>query len=532
MLALQRQIGNRATVSSLSRPVLQRIEEAEGTEHEGEQNIAEHEGEGEEAEGTEHGEVAEHEGGQGVTEHEGEQTQHAGEEAEGGESGELIEAGVEQVVGGFDFASSQITTWSALPGTSAGNMALSVGSGLGVVTGIHGAYSSGKTSSEGKKIRDREKKAGRGKEATARAGKRDWKTGGFDSVQSGASAAGGALGATGAALQAASTTLTTAGNVLGGIGGCIALPFAALDTLRTSRKAAKQYSRFRKLRKDVEDPKASAAKASKAFEAQEQALSALRDAKKDASEELAEAVKKQSRAKGAKENRKYDGLVAARKNLVAEIERAIAMAEVELEEARAAKEQAERAMEEYTERASKGEESPSDIKAYAMRKNQSGFVKKVINFVGGVAGVGGGTAATVAAFAIAAAGTTCAAATFATPIGWALCGAAAVVGIAMAGYAFWKWASKRYESLVKEGGAERGFKTWTKAINPFYKKIPDSHRKHMAERLYELAAREPVDQEALDARNVIADLGLKWYTLKMKNHKKSSTQLIYDKMAS
>ena len=60
MLALQRQIGNRATVSSLSRPVLQRIEEAEGTEHEGEQNIAEHEGEGEEAEGTEHREVAEH----------------------------------------------------------------------------------------------------------------------------------------------------------------------------------------------------------------------------------------------------------------------------------------------------------------------------------------------------------------------------------------------------------------------------------------------------------------------------------------
>lgn len=466
---------------------------------------------------------------------------------------ELIAEGLDRGVGVVDTLGGQGGNWAQMGGL-AGNQYLSgntntstaqAGEGFGVIgmgTGAFSVYSASKQVHQARKGLAEEQEAGRGSEATARAAKRDLKSGSANVGQGVLNTGSQALGFTSALSQhvANSTGATTgfagANNLLGGIGGAIALPVTLASSIRMGRKTLKQYARFRKLRKNVEDPETSADEAKKALAKQKEALDALEQTLAEANLELFKSRQKLAAARSAAKKNLVEltDKVAVRQAAVDQLEAKIRDAKTEIQSTEQAKITTEAALLEYQQRAAKGEQSPADIRAYAMHKNSAGWKKKLVSTVAGFIGVGGGMAATLAAFAGAglAAGVSMAAA---TPVGWALCGAAAVAGLALAGYAFWKWASKRYDRLVNEGGAERGFKTFLKSINPFAKGIPDSQRQKMAVRLYELAggsAPDATPQDVLEAQKLIADLGLDWNSLKMKDHRDASLKLIHAKMAS
>lgn len=462
----------------------------------------------------------------------------------------VLEDGIERTVGTVDLLGGTGGTFGQFGGI-VGNLyqqgntnspTADAGSGFSVVGGLTGGfsiYSGSKQIDSSRKELSEEIKAGRGKEAKARGAKRDLKSGIANVTQGVLNTSSQPFNLLSGVAQHVSNSgvtngLTTAGNTLGGIGGAIALPVSLLSSIRTGRKTIKQYARFRKLRKGVEDPETSASEATKALEKQKEALTALEATYDAALEELSDARRELSLAKRSRGDINAAlAVVSDRDQVVTALQDRIQQARAEITQTEQLKADAERNLAEYQQRASTGTESPADIRAYATAKNNAGWKKKLVGTVAGFIGVGGGLAATLAAFAAAglAAGVVVAAA---TPVGWALCGAAAVAGLAMAGYAFWKWASKRYQRLV-EGGAEKGFKTFLKSINPFAKDIPPSRRQKMAVRLYELAngsAPDGTPADQTEARNVIKDLGLDWNGLKMSAHREESIKLIHAKMAS
>lgn len=466
---------------------------------------------------------------------------------------ELIGEGLERGAGVIDTLGGQGGNWAQMGGL-AGNQYLSgntntptaqAGEGFGVIgmgTSGFSVVSSSKQVHQARNVLAEEREAGRGNEATARGAKRDLKSGSANIGQGVLNTGSQALGFTSSLSQhvANSTGATTgfagANNLLGGIGGAIALPVTLASSIRMGRKTMKQYARFRKLRKSVEDPETSADEAKKALAKQKEALTVLEATLGEARVELAKSRRKfaEAQAAGKKNLLEMMDKIAVRQSAVDDFVQQISQARTEIQTTEQAKADAEAALVEHQQRAAKGEQSPADIRAYAMHKNSAGWKKKLVSTVAGFIGVGGGLAATLAAFAGAglAAGVSLAAA---TPVGWALCGAAAVAGLALAGYAFWKWASKRYERLVNEGGAERGFKTFLKSINPFAKGIPDSQRQKMSVRLYELAggtAPDATPQDVVEAQKLIADLGLDWNSLNMKDHRDAALKLIHAKMAS
>ena len=461
-----------------------------------------------------------------------------------------LQEGVERIGGAVDTLAGTGATFGSYGGLVGGQYlsgnsntpTADAGSGLGVLgfmTGGVSVVTSSMTVDSSRKDLVEEIKAGRGREAKARGAKRDLKSGVANLTQGVLTTASQPLNVASGISQhlanaGSSTAFASANNLMGGIGGAIALPVSLASSVRMGRKTVKQYSRFRKLRKGVEDPETSASEAKKALDRQKEAVAALEQNLQAAVDELEEA--RQGLAAARRGRGDLQGslqTVLERQNIVSGLQDLLDRARAEERAAEQARADAEAALNDHHQRAARGEESPADIRAYAMAKNNAGWKKKLVGTVAGFIGVGGGMAATLAAFAAAglAAVVTVAAA---TPVGWALCGAAAVAGLAMAGYAFWKWASKRYQRLV-EGGAQRGFSTFLKSINPFAKGIPDSRRQKLAGRLYELAngtAPGATPADTTEARNLIGDLGLSWDSLRMKDHKEASVKLIYAKMAS
>lgn len=177
------------------------------------------------------------------------------------------------------------------------------------------------------------------------------------------------------------------------------------------------------------------------------------------------------------------------------------------------------------------------IQAYALKKNQRGLVKKIVNTIGSIIGAGAGVAGTVAAIAIAAGATAGASVLMATPVGWALGGAAALIGLTMAGYSAWKFFSKRWKrtgAMKDSSGNKLGFGARLGKTLAFWQKTGPSRRELYAERLYDLAKDDagPNKAKAEEARETIKALGLDWVASNMASDKAASVKLITAKMGS
>jgi hypothetical protein len=352
-------------------------------------------------------------------------------------------------------------------------------------------------------------------------------------------------------------------NPLGAAGGAVALPVQVVATARTMRKAHKQRARAQALLGRINDPNADVATAKTALADHQEALQELIDSKASLEADLAERrdtrkplhtayLKLKDKAKSATSSKKHAAALATAWETFHAADLAVVEVLDELKDVDndiaaetangakldQAKKNAEQAIRDAADRVKNGTESPDDIRIYAFKKNDAGFGKKVASAVGGVLGILGGISGTVAAIAAVGATTVVAVTTLATPIGWALCGAAALVALALGGWAFWKWASKKWDRAGEEGltGAQRFFA----AISP-WRKVGQSRRENNAERLYSYATGiDPDTQQAADAtdqqtaREVIEDLGLDWGALKFDDatHQAAAVKLITEKMGS
>ncbi|WP_370061339.1 hypothetical protein [Streptacidiphilus sp. MAP5-3] len=177
------------------------------------------------------------------------------------------------------------------------------------------------------------------------------------------------------------------------------------------------------------------------------------------------------------------------------------------------------------------------IQAYAVRKNQRGRIKKIIAATGGALGASGSVAALVTSIAVAA-GTAAGAGLFvASPIGWALAGAAALVGLGLASYKAWKFFAKRWDQTAEpdaEGKPTRAVRDRLGSTLAFWKRTGPSKRQEYAAALYGMAQNSP-DADPVrtrEARDTIAALGLDWDELAMSDEPESAKKLIAAKLAS
>ena len=440
------------------------------------------------------------------------------------------------------------TTTGGASGGAAGGI-------IGGIGGIGGTVLSSISAEKARKTKAAE--TGHESEATWRAADRQQKSSVTNAVSSGVGVGSTAVGTTAAFSQiaanaGASGAFATLNNLLGGIAGIIALPIQALSTARTVRKAAKQWTRVTELRKKITNPEATEAEAKAALKAHSETIPALESVKQDAETELAELRMKQTaindgllRERGRKKKDpgeigrleaqllRVTGDITPAEQLVQQTQAAVDAARVEETRLDAARQAAEKEVADAHDRIRTGKEGPNEIAAYALNKNKSGFFKKVTSAVGGFLGIGGGIAATVASFAAIGATTVVGTAVIATPVGWALCGAAALIALGLGGFAFWKWASKRYGRARKQEGLSKG-KAFLAAINPF-KKVGTSERERLAKRLHDYAAgKDGTPADMVKAKDTIKALGLDFDGLKMSDprHEEASLKLIHDKMAS
>jgi hypothetical protein len=471
------------------------------------------------------------------------------------------EGGEEKTFNTFDMVSGQTSTFSGLggvqnnayqmgnnntPGAGAGD----AGALLGGVASLGSLVGNARSVDQAVTDKATEKAAGREGQATWKDADRTHRSAGTNVGQAVGTFSSNVVSGVGGVSQivannGATTAFAGANNALGAAGGMIALPVQILSTIRTARKAAKQWARVVELRKRIDNPSAKEDVAKTALADQLRIVEGIRATRLAMVDQLAEERSTLSKLK-AKKKAPEPSVLAAQELAVTNAEAAVtaldtSITQGEQETARLelAKDKATAAITEAGARIDAGTEGPDDIRIYALKKSQAGFTKKIIGVVGGVLGIGGGIAATVASIAAIGATAAVATATMATPVGWALCGAAALVALALGGYAFWKWASKKYDRALKEGQSKgRAFLT---AINPFVK-VGKSRRERNAERLYEYAAGNDPDapgtavasDERDEARLVMKELGLDWGTLKLDDpvHKPAAVKLIYAKLAS
>ena len=156
---------------------------------------------------------------------------------------------------------------------------------------------------------------------------------------------------------------------------------------------------------------------------------------------------------------------------------------------------AKQQMEDAVKTAATGKPTLHDIAAYAITKNKAGHFKKAMSSVGAALGVAGGVVLGVAA---AAGG----AALMATPFGWGLAAAAALVGVGLASYKAWKFFSKRWARTdpTKSKG------TRLKETLMFWKGVGKSKRETYADELYDLATATGPQQA--EAKKLLQQLGI------------------------
>jgi hypothetical protein len=470
------------------------------------------------------------------------------------------EGGEERTFNTLDMVSGQTSTFSGLggiqdnayqmgnnstPGAGAGD----AGALIGGVASIGSLVGNARSVDQAVTTKATEKGAGREGQATWKEADRTHRSAGTNVGQAVGTFSSNVVSGVGGISQivansGATTAFAGANNALGAAGGMIALPVQILSTIRTARKAAKQWARVVELRKRIDNPSAKEDVAKTALEDQLRIVDGVRGTRASMVDQLAEERSKLNKLKAKKKPPAGDDVLMAQGLAILHVEDAItaldtSISEGEQETARlqVAKDKATAAITEAGARIQAGTEGPDDIRIYALKKSQAGFTKKIIGVVGGLLGIGGGIAATVASIAAIGATAAVATVTMATPVGWALCGAAAVVALGLGGYAFWKWASKKYDRARADGqGKGRAFLT---AINPFAK-VGTSRRQRNADRLYEYAAGRDPDggvvssTDQAEARLVMGELGLNWASLNLDDgtHKPAALKLIYAKLAS
>lgn len=411
------------------------------------------------------------------------------------------------------------------------------GSGIGTVTGITSTVLASIGAHEGRMLKNEEEKQGRKGWAGWRVGSRGLKSGATTAASSGVNVGSQVLsGVSGVSQVMANAGSTTAfagmNNLIGGVGGIVAMPVQAFQIGRTAWKLHRQNKRFLALRQGLVDPNTSASEALKAFDRHNESIQVLKETKTDLESAMAANRSKIGKYKplSSKRNalqRSWMAMNGSLGTVTTEISRLEALTPQMTQQ----RDDAQTKLREMVTRSQNGQETAEDIQLYAKTKNQGGIVKKSIGIIGGAIGLGGGIAATIGTLAFASVGLAASVAVAATPVGWAMGGLAALIGLGMAGYAFWKWFSKRLDRAKKQEGLT-GAKAFFTALNPF-KKVGTSHREHMAQRLWDLA-NSGSDAEKTKSKEVIEALGLDWNELHMDDptQKEHAIKLIHDKMGS
>ncbi|MFJ9630132.1 DUF4157 domain-containing protein [Streptomyces sp. NPDC101175] len=174
-----------------------------------------------------------------------------------------------------------------------------------------------------------------------------------------------------------------------------------------------------------------------------------------------------------------------------------------------------------------------EIQEYAAGKNSRGVTVKAIGAVAALLGVGGSVAALVAGAALAAGVAAGAGVLVATPVGWALAGAAATVALGVAGWKTWRFFQHRWEQSAAQGGAQGPAPTLGARLRDtlaFWKKSGPNERNQYAAALYEMARDETQAERAGEARRTLVALGLDWAEL--NGDPEHGTKLIAAKFAS
>ncbi|MFJ9712650.1 DUF4157 domain-containing protein [Streptomyces sp. NPDC101234] len=231
---------------------------------------------------------------------------------------------------------------------------------------------------------------------------------------------------------------------------------------------------------------------------------------------------------------------------IKEIEEELLRSEAELQAAKIRQqerqdvsEKMESALRTQTEKVQRyNEGAPADvslrqIQEYAAGKNSRGVTVKAIGAVAALLGVGGSVAALVAGAALAAGVAAGAGVLVATPVGWALAGAAATVALGVAGWKTWRFFQHRWEQSAAQGGTQGPAPTLGARLRDtlaFWKKSGPNERNQYAAALYEMARDETQAERAGEARQTLVALGLNWD--EMNGDPERGKKLIAAKFAS
>lgn len=162
----------------------------------------------------------------------------------------------------------------------------------------------------------------------------------------------------------------------------------------------------------------------------------------------------------------------------------------------------------------KGPKPPTllEINAYAFSKNYSGTIKKLLSSVGGLFATAGGAAMLAVSIAALAGG---GALVMATPVGWALAGVAAAIGLGLAGFKAIKWLKKRWAmAATDKAGTARTTGDRLATTLAFWKPAGKSRRELYGKKLLEYALGDKCyEEQMLEARGMIKDLGISWASL-------------------
>ncbi|MFI6056256.1 hypothetical protein ACIBCO_40120 [Streptomyces violascens] len=443
---------------------------------------------------------------------------------------------------GDQFTDPTFSTPASYAGGMAAPLASGIAAGAGLATGI-GAM---RTAQRGKDVHP----VGSTPHHEAA---RDLASARADVGQSASGLVGNLLNGAGGAMNFAGQTPAVYNAVLSA-GGAAALPASLLQTGRYARKAAKAQARVAALRtlmaSETEGPK-------KVLAAADQELAACRELT-DAVHELYTAKRDMYQARVQEMGRSpmdrplgtdLDILKQARLE-VHELEGRLLEADLGVLEATAkrkerqdARDAMHHALSEAAEQVNRHRTGAPEqvslamIQAYAVRKNERGRIKKIITATGGALGTAGAVASLVASIAVAAGATAGAGALLATPVGWALAGAAAAVGLGLASYKAWKYFAKRWERTAEPDAEGRPTRTPLERLGKtlaFWKKAGPGKREEYAAALYAMAEggqdADPVRTQ--EARKTVQALGLDWDALQMTAEPASAKKLIAAKLAS
>ncbi|MFE3186769.1 hypothetical protein ACFXKR_38855 [Streptomyces violascens] len=443
---------------------------------------------------------------------------------------------------GDQFTDPTFSTPASYAGGMAGPFGSGIAAGAGLVTAI-GA------------MRDaqHDKAAHQVGTASHRDASRGLESARADVGQSASGLVGNMLNGTGGAMNFAGQSPAVYNAVLSA-GGAAALPASLLQTGRYARKAVKAQARVTALRALMS---AEATAPKNALEAANQEVAACRELV-NAVDELFRAKRVVYQARVQEMGRSpldrplgtdMDILKQAALE-VHELERKLLEADLDLLEALAKQKEREnlreamdRALGEAAEEVRQHRaDAPREIslrmiQAYAVRKNERGRIKKIITAAGGALGSAGAVASLVASIAVAAGAAAGASALLATPVGWALAGAASAAGLGLAAYKMWKYFAKRWEQTAEPDADGNPTRTPLDRLGrtlAFWKKAGPGKREEYAAALYRMAegGQDADTVRTEEARKTVAALGLDWDVLKMNDEPESAQNLIAAKLAS